>query len=48
MLRNNTFYLITNLVVIVMLMDPKMCDKENVFSNNWDEERSHQRPCSGD
>ena len=33
MLRNKTFGLITNLVMIVMIVDPKMCDKENVFSN---------------
>ena len=33
MLTNKTFYLITNLVVIVLLIDPKICDKENVFSN---------------
>ena len=33
MLRNKTFCLINNLVVIVMLIDPKVCNKENVFSN---------------
>ena len=33
MVRHHKFCWITNLVVIIMLIDPASCDKENVFSN---------------
>ena len=33
MVRHNEFCWITNLVVIIMLIDPATCDKGNVFSN---------------
>ena len=33
MVRHKEFCWITNLVVIIMLIDPATCDKGNVFSN---------------